>query len=118
VNEAPHLKTGAEGELAALDFLQKKGYHILQTNYKCRMGEIDIIALDGKVIVFVEVKTRGSKGFGWPEEAVNKAKQKKITLTAEEFLAEKDLHDEIRFDIISILNYPAGKRIEHFKDAF
>ncbi|PIQ97014.1 MAG: YraN family protein, partial [Nitrospinae bacterium CG11_big_fil_rev_8_21_14_0_20_56_8] len=73
-----NLDLGQEGERKAADFLRSKGYRILQRNFRCAAGEIDIIAEDRKTVVFVEVKTRSGEGVGHPSLAVTPAKQKKI----------------------------------------
>ena len=69
---------GSKGEDLAIQFLKKKGYRIIDRNYKTSVGEIDIIARDGNTIVFVEVKTRTDDSFGYPFEAVNKKKRQKL----------------------------------------
>ena len=106
---------GRAGELKAEEFLKKKGFKILKTNYKTHCGEIDIIALDGECLVFVEVKTRSSEEFGLPSEAVTIKKQEKYFKVALEFLQrEKKLDSQCRFDVIEIEN----GQINHIIDAF
>ena len=114
-----HLKTGQQGEALALDFLKKKGYDILATNWRYRRAEIDIIAKDGSILVFVEVKTRSYDFFGKPESFVNDRK-KKLLIDAGTAYMREIRHDwEIRFDIVGILLAPSKPiRIEHFEDAF
>jgi putative endonuclease len=113
-----HLKTGAEGEKLAAEYLQKKGYKVLDINWKYERCEIDIIAEKKGLIVFVEVKTRSGANYGWPEEAVNPAKQKNIAKAADAYLEEKNLDKEIRFDIISVIFRPSKTDIYHIEDAF
>lgn len=106
---------GRAGEIKAADFLKKKGYKILETNYKTHIGEIDIIAKDGEYTVFCEVKTRTDDEFGSPSEAVTAKKREKYRKVATEYLMRKsDLDVPCRFDVIEIEN---GK-INHIIDAF
>lgn len=94
---------GKAGEKFAENHLRKRGLEILETNFRKREGEIDIIALDGEIVVFVEVKTRRSQEFGLPIEAVDEKKQEKIYEIAEAYLAEKGwMERELRFDVFSI----------------
>ena len=115
---AQHNKLGKDGELIAFMFLQKENFHILKTNWRYQKAEVDIIAQKDGFLVFVEVKTRGSKKFGKPEEAIDK---KKITLykdAAEGYLEQYPSDAEIRFDVISIFIAKDGTQIEYFPDAF
>ena len=106
---------GRAGEKRAVDFLKKKGFKILKTNYKVPVGEIDIIAEDDGVIVFIEVKTRSSDNYGNPCEAVDRKKQEKYYLTATFYLQkEKKMDRECRFDVIEIEN----GQINHIFNAF
>jgi len=112
-------KKGTIGEDLAVDYLEKKGYRIIQRNYRFEHGEIDIIAEDGKVLVFIEVKARRSKEFGEPEDAVTPRKREKIRVTADGYLFENNIDDkECRFDVIAI-DYQKNKtEIRHLIDAF
>ena len=112
-------KTGKIGEDIAIDFLKKKGYKIIERNYKCVFGEVDIVALDSGNIVFVEVKSRRSEYFGDPTDAVDLNKQKKISKIALNYLKEKrlDNHDA-RFDVIAIKLSPNGNTVELIENAF
>ena len=106
---------GDIGENKAVRYLPDKGYEILETNYKNKLGEIDIIAKDDTRIVFVEVKARATAKYGYPREAVNEYKQRKIRMVAESYLKSKRLlNSYIRFDVIEIL---AGN-ITHLIAAF
>jgi putative endonuclease len=110
---------GKKGEEVALRFLKKKGYKIIQQNYICEMGEMDIIAREKDTLVFVEVKTRTSMAFGPPQLAVNSTKQMQLSKVALYFLKEKRLEDtKARFDVVAILVRPKGEEIELIKDAF
>jgi putative endonuclease len=93
---------GAAGEVLAAQYLRKKGYTILAANYRCRFGEIDIIAADKKYIAFVEVKLRGKAAIYTPEEAVTAAKQQKIIKTAQLYLQTHFSDLQPRFDVIAI----------------
>ena len=109
---------GKKGELIAVDYLKNKGYQILETNYKNRIGEIDIIAKDKNYLVFVEVKTRSSRMFGDPEEAVTDYKQEKIRAVAELYLVSNKKTDEnCRFDVVSILGNDCFD-VRHIPNAF
>ncbi|HAG65712.1 MAG TPA: YraN family protein [Ruthenibacterium lactatiformans] len=113
--EKNRRKTGAEYERLAGRFLEKQGFHILEYNYRCRKGEIDLIARDGKYLVFCEVKYRKNASKGYPAEAVGGRKQKIISQCAQYYLMEKGLADvPCRFDVVGIL----GEEISLVKDAF
>lgn len=97
------LRLGKFGEQLAADYLINKGYKILTKNYYTREGEIDLICQKNKVIIFVEVKTRTNRIFGWPEEDVTDEKFEKIATTAEKYLEDNIINKEWQIDIISIL---------------
>lgn len=107
---------GAVYEEKAAEYLKAKGYRIIKRNFRCRIGEIDIIAKQNNIIVFVEVKYRKTASFGYPEEAVSFSKQRIIRKVAEYFLVGEQLtlDDECRFDVIAIL----GDEITHIENAF
>lgn len=111
---------GALGEEAALAHLSGKGYRLLERNYRCRLGEIDIIAEDGETVAFIEVKTRSSLLFGAPQEAVDQKKQRKIRQIAQYYLLAHGLEGRtVRFDVITVLySRTGGFAIEHLKGAF
>ncbi len=113
-----HNELGIKGEVIALEFLEKKGYDILEINWRFGKAEIDIIARDRKALVIVEVKTRTTESFGMPEESVNLAKQKNLALAADEFLEQKNLDMDVRFDVISITLKKDDIKVFHIKDAF
>jgi putative endonuclease len=114
-----NLQLGRAGEQAAVDFLKDSGYKIINTNYRTRLGQIDIIARDKKTICFVEVKARRSQDFGQPSEAVDVFKQRKISQVALIFLKEKKLLDSpARFDVVTINYYHQQPKIELIKNAF
>lgn len=115
---AKHNELGKKGELIALNFLKEKGFKILETNFRLEKDEIDIIAIDGKNLVFVEVKTRSTDYFGEPEIAVGTQKVEFLLRAAENYVVSKNLNTEIRFDIISIVLNSRQKKIRHIVDAF
>ncbi|MFH0820387.1 MAG: YraN family protein [Candidatus Peregrinibacteria bacterium] len=109
---------GDHGEQIAIAFLRQKGYRILDTNFRKRVGEVDIVAMDGKnQYVFVEVKTRRNTRFGYPEESVNFRKLRKILMTGQLWLAEKKINtDNYRLDVISIEMDNGDAHITHFEN--
>ncbi len=114
-----NLDFGKTGEKEAAKFLQSNGYRIICRNYKCSLGEVDIIAEDKDVICFVEVKSRNSDKFGISKEALSKQKQKQISRTAVNFLKEKNLLDKkARFDVVALDYFEGCAKTELIKDAF
>ncbi len=111
---------GREGELIACRYLEAKGYKILARGFRYQHWEIDIVALDGETLVFIEVKTRHHGRFGFPEEAVNTAKQARIRASASGWLASQaHKFQDCRFDILSITYQLGGPpEIVHLQDAF
>jgi putative endonuclease len=111
--------TGRVGEDIAAGFLVKNGYRISERNYRCPIGEIDIVARDKNDLVFVEVKTRRSADLGYPEQAVGIKKQKKISQLALWYLQEKKLNGvHARFDVVAVMIHPSGNEIRLIKNAF
>lgn len=110
---------GKDGEAWAEKYLKSNGFKILAKNYRCSLGEIDIVAKEKDAIVFIEVKTRRSADITQPFESVGARKQAKIRALAEYYLQEKDCAEcEIRFDVLSIISYGKDKQIEHIRNAF
>ncbi len=107
--------TGKEGELLAARYLRKKGFAIVAMNYKTRLGEIDLIAERRGVTVFVEVKTRKNASFSTAAEAVTPAKQQRLRLAAQAWLAEKG-ECPCRFDVVEV--YTQTRQIRHIQNAF
>ena len=106
---------GKKGEDTATLFLKKKHYKILERNYRCRTGEIDIIAKDGSYVVFVEVKERKDDKLGMPSEYVTPSKQRKIISAARNYMTENEIVDlYCRFDVVEI----CGDEINHMENAF
>ena len=116
---AKHNETGKRGGEIAAEFLKKKGYIILETNWRHRKAEIDIIAKFDEVLVFIEVKSRSTDHFGRPETFVDAKKQQLISDAASVYMEEVGHEWEVRFDIISVLFHnEAYQSVEHFRDAF
>lgn len=113
---AKHLEAGSLGEEIAVRYLRELGYKILFTNWRFKHLEVDIIAKDGDILAFVEVKSRKSKAFGLPHEFVDWHKQKNLIRAAEAFIAMKSYEGEIRFDIVSV--FLTTSEVELIKDAF
>lgn len=112
---------GKVGEDIAHLHLLSEGYRILDRNYRCKLGEIDIVAKDGKFLVFVEVKARQGVQFGYPREAVDRYKQAKLRNLASLYLSNKKLWENlIRFDVVEIIMETATKArsVEVIKNAF
>lgn len=113
-----HIKKelGDIGEQIATEYLDKNEYKILERNFYCRQGEIDIIAKDKKEIVFIEVKTRINNNFGEPAEAVNKMKQLHMYKSAKYYLYKLNLLDIlVRFDVIEVLIAHGKFNVNHIK---
>ncbi|GAA4805400.1 YraN family protein [Olivibacter ginsenosidimutans] len=116
---ATHHVIGTNGEQAALTYLLRQGYTLKHKNWRYKHLEIDLIMLDGQVLVFVEVKTRSDTAFGMPYEAVTWQKQHKLSQAATIFIRQHRYEGEIRFDIVSILADQQGQfNVRHIQDAF
>ncbi len=109
---------GRAGEDAACRMLRRHGYKILQRNFSCRYGEVDIIALKAKTLVFVEVKTRSGGALDLPAAFVDYHKQKRIIKTAEVFLAYNDIDADLRFDVIEVLKDGRTFILHQIENAF
>lgn len=121
----PKIRTSASlgklGEELALEALKKNRYRILEQNYRCPWGEIDLIARDGNTLVFVEVKTRSSSLFGSPLHSVGRSKQRKLVKSAMNYLNAHGLHhSDCRFDVVSVMIDPDRHKnhVEVIEDAF
>ena len=115
---AEHYELGKEGEEIAVDYLVGKGYDILERNWRYLKAEIDIIAQIGNTLAVVEVKTRSTNEFGNPQDFVNPKKVKLLVGAANEYVVQRDLDVEVRFDIIAITKTTSNLEIEHLEDAF
>ena len=110
---------GARGEDLAATFLRRQGYRILERNYRCPLGEMDIIAREGKTVVFIEVKTRSTDRFGPPQAAVGPQKQRRMTSVALCYLKARGwLEVPARFDIAAVSTREAKETVTLYKNAF
>ena len=120
-SDDPRKELGGKGEKLSARLLKRKGYKIVQRNYRCKLGEVDIIAKREKTLVFVEVKTRQTAEFGPPQYAVTGAKKKQISKAALSYIREKKLTEQgCRFDVIAVTFSPESRKpkIEHIENAF
>lgn len=115
---AQHNDTGKQGEDEAARYLQQKGYEVLERNYRHQHAEIDLVAQKGKLVIFVEVKTRTSVRFGNPEAFVTYTKARLIMKAAEQYIFTKDWQHDVRFDIVAVTVLPDEVTIQHLEDAF
>ncbi len=115
---AEHNDLGKFGEELAVDFLEKNGYEILETNWVFDKAEIDIIAQKENILAVVEVKTRSSVDFGLPQEFVKPKKIQLLLKAVNEYVIQHDLDVEVRFDIIAIHKEKTDFVIEHIEEAF
>ena len=114
-----HLELGKKGEEIATKFLIKKGYQILETNWRYRRSEIDIIIKKDEVLIFVEVKTRSDDYFGRPESFVTDRKRALMIDAANVYMEEIGHEWEVRFDVVAIIFHnPVHQTIDPFQDAF
>ncbi len=112
-------RLGDLGEKAAEELLAGQGYRIVARKHRCPRGEIDLVAERGELLVFVEVRTRGNRLFGGPEETVGAAKQRRLVRAARDFLARwRGPPRGARFDVVAVVDDPAGPRLTHFPGAF
>jgi len=112
--------TGNRGEAIAAEYLQKKGYKIIERNFRTRFGEIDIVCWDGKILVFVEVKTKMGHDFGEPEEMVNKRKLSQVKRMGEVYVQDKGLGCLCRVDVVAIVLENNGliEKLEHYQAVY
>jgi putative endonuclease len=110
------VKRGIEGEAMAAAFLERKGLQILARNYRCRLGEIDLVAREGGTTVFVEVRRRGSSAFGGAAASITSAKRQRLIKAARHYISRQRALPECRFDALLIEGEPP--RIEWLRDAF
>jgi putative endonuclease len=115
---AQHNELGKKGEQLAVDFLQKRGYKILERNYRYQKAEIDIIARLNDTLCAVEVKTRSTPDFGNPQDFVKPKQIQQLVKAIDFYVIENDLDVEVRFDIVAIIKNKLGSKIEFFENAF
>ena len=110
---------GQKGENLAVAYLQNLGYKVLERNYRCKLGEVDIIALDNDTLIFIEVRTRSSLDFGLPQESINRRKRHQISKVALEYMTRKKLKNTpARFDVVAVSLEPGKEKVDLIKDAF
>lgn len=115
------LSLGRAGEEAAVSYLQKKGMRIVERNFRCRVGELDIVARDGLYLVFVEVRTVAGTAFGTPQESVDGKKKHKLRQVAMYYIQRnKAACQPARFDVVGVVMSQAGSvlKIDHIVNAF
>lgn len=112
----PNIRVGAAAEQAACRYLEQQGLVLLERNYRCRAGEVDLIMRDGDQLVFVEVRSRRNRRYGGPAESVTRAKQQRLSRAAAYYLLLHPDNAPCRFDVIAILQQ--DNRLEWIKDAF
>lgn len=113
------LSLGRWGEEEAVRFLRGRGMQILERNFRCPVGEIDVIGRQGKILAFVEVKTRRSTVFGLPQEAVGPTKQRQILRAAQWYLANGNGRGlQPRFDVVAVRPGPQGTQFDYIPNAF
>lgn len=110
------IKTGSLGEKLAAEYLEGKGFEVVERNYRFKKTEIDLIVKRENWLIFVEVKTRSSSAFGQPEDFVDEHKTRHIFDAAEEYIFSNDWRGHIRFDIVAVKNGPVPE-ILHLEDA-
>lgn len=115
----PKRELGQQAETLAADFIRNEGYKILHENWRYKAAEIDLIAMEGSILVFVEVRMRSSTEYGRPEQTLNKRKRRLIIDAAMAYIHENRFEGEIRFDVASVI-LGSGKKpfIRLFRDAF
>lgn len=109
-------RVGRWGEQAAADYLEKQGYQILERNFRAARGEVDIIARQGKVLAFVEVKARSSNRYGLPEYSVTPKKRMHIMSAAQEYILAHPEFSTWRMDIITVEGETGEARVVHFEN--
>ena len=115
---ALHNNLGRLGKNIAKDFLKQKGFIIIALNWRHLHYEIDIVARHQNILVFVKVKTRSTFKYGFPDESIDHKKENRLREAAEIYIEQKDLHNEIRFDIVSIVKNNFEEKVYHITDAF
>ena len=109
---------GDWGEACVAEYLRNRGYAVIASQFRCRMGEIDLIARKNDILCFVEVKTRSNTDYIEPQDAVNWQKIRRIVVAADAYIKHFCLDAPVRFDIITAVGEPGAFRIEHLKEAF
>lgn len=117
---SPRARIGRSAEIAAAAELGRRGYKIIASNYRCRSGEIDLIADEGECLVFIEVRCKRTEAYGTPAESITIAKQRKLLAAARHYLSEKKLGDvDCRFDVVEVIQHDGKLAVkEVIRDAF
>lgn len=115
---AQHNELGKKGEQLAVDFLIKKGYKIVEQNFRYQKAEVDIIARKENTLCAVEVKTRSTPEFGNPQDFVKPKQIQRLVSAMDYYVTKNDLEVEVRFDIVAIIKNKLGTTLEHLEDAF
>ena len=119
IKDTQKITTGKEGEKIAAAYLEKNDYRIIEINFRCPIGEIDIVAKEKNDLVFVEVKTRKSIALGYPEQAVGLRKQKKMSQLALWYMQKRKIVDtNARFDVVAITLIPENNEVRLIQNAF
>ena len=119
IKDTRKITTGKEGEKIAAAYLEKNGYRIIEINFRCPIGEIDIVAKENNDLVLVEVKTRKSIELGYPEQAVGMRKQKKMSQLALWYMQKRKIADtNVRFDVVAITLISDNNEVRLIKNAF
>ncbi|MPW26068.1 YraN family protein [Alkalibaculum sp. M08DMB] len=119
MSKKDNLNKGRIGEGIGIEYLKSKKLKILDVNFRCKIGEIDIIARNRDTVIFIEVKTRRDNEYGYPSESVTYRKQKKISKVALYYLQKNKLFEyNVRFDVLEIWDYPKGMELNHILNAF
>ncbi len=116
--KAAHLGAGQLAEDRVLAYLQAQGLALVERNYRCRGGEIDLVMRDGAKLVFVEVRYRASQAFGGALASVGSRKQARLVNAAAHYLAAKRIDRPVRFDVAAVSGAPSKLEIQWIKDAF
>lgn len=114
-HRAKHLIKGEQSELIACEYLIEQGLHVVDKNFSCPQGELDLVMRDGETVVIVEVRFRQSNKYGGAVESITHKKQSRIILTAQQYLYNNQINSAIRFDVIAMSSY---ENINWIKNAF
>ncbi len=113
-----YMELGNYGEQIARDYIVKKQMVLMESNYRWKHQEIDLIAMDRSDLVIIEVKTRKHRSYGAPEKSITKSKQRNLIKAANAYVQERQLNLDVRFDVISIIHNSHETHIDHIQNAF
>ena len=116
--KARHLTQGIQAEQQAHDYLKQQGLALVEKNYRCRRGEIDLIMKTADTLVFIEVRFRKNNNFGGAKESITPAKQQKLQATAQHYMQQYNPNVNARFDVIAITGEGKNQQLEWIKNAF